>query len=315
VDLFFVLSGFLISGLLFSDLTSNGSIALRRFYLRRGLKIYPAFYFFLAGTSLLWPVALPHKFLLSEVFFLQSYLPHIWQHTWSLAVEEHFYFVLPLLLLVLHRGKRLHYLPILSLLLVIGCFLGRVATGVWSPGHKEWMLVSTHLRIDGLFAGVTLGYLYHFRSEKFVAYSRWWTGPLGFLLLLPALLGGEISFSPLKLSLLLTLNLAAFGLIVLWAVPRTYVRSRVLEEIGRYSYSIYLWHFVVAAIWDNQRGCTWVGFGGVVLTTLAVGIAMALIVEAPVLRLRDSLIPARVRKAGSEDDDMKPSTSLAEVSA
>ncbi len=71
VDLFFVLSGFLISGLLFSDLTSNGSIALRRFYLRRGLKIYPAFYFFLAGTSLLWPVALPHKFLLSEVFFLQ----------------------------------------------------------------------------------------------------------------------------------------------------------------------------------------------------------------------------------------------------
>jgi len=147
VDLFFVLSGFLISGLLFSDLTSNGSIALRRFYLRRGLKIYPAFYFFLAGTSLLWPVTLPHKFLLSEVFFLQSYLPHIWQHTWSLAVEEHFYFVLPLLLLVLHRGKRLHYLPILSLLLVIGCFLGRVATGVWSPGHKEWMLVSTHLRI------------------------------------------------------------------------------------------------------------------------------------------------------------------------
>src|SRR6266571_2966218 len=137
VDLFFVLSGFLISGLLFSDLTSNGSIALRRFYIRRGLKIYPAFYFFLAGTSLLWPVVLPHKFLLSEVFFLQSYLPHIWQHTWSLAVEEHFYFVLPLLLLALNRGKRLHYLPILSLLLVILCFLGRVATGAWSPGTQR----------------------------------------------------------------------------------------------------------------------------------------------------------------------------------
>jgi len=124
------------------------------------------------------------------------------------------------------------------------------------------MLVATHLRIDGLFAGVMLGYLYHFRNEKFVAYSRWWTGPLGFLLLLPALFGGEVSFSPLKLSLLLTLNLATFGLIVLWAVPRTYIRSRVLEEIGRYSYSIYLWHFVVAAMWDNQRGYTWAGFGG-----------------------------------------------------
>src|SRR5713226_5982866 len=184
VDLFFVLSGFLISGLLFSDLASNGSIALRRFYIRRGLKIYPAFYFFLASTSLLLPTTLPRKFLLSEVFFLQSYVPHIWQHTWSLAVEEHFYILLPVLLLVLNRWKRLHYLPTLSLLLVVVCFLGRVVTGIWSPAHREWMQSATHLRIDGLFAGVALGYMYHFQREKFLVCSRWWACPLGLLLLL-----------------------------------------------------------------------------------------------------------------------------------
>src|SRR6266536_4891341 len=102
VDLFFVLSGFLISGLLFAEWKQRGSIGIARFYVRRGLKIYPAFYAFLAMTAVagsVWPgftpAPLTRAHALAEMLFLQSYWMGIWGHTWSLAVEEHFYIALP----------------------------------------------------------------------------------------------------------------------------------------------------------------------------------------------------------------------------
>src|SRR5438874_883596 len=101
VDLFFVLSGYLISGLLFEDFKRTGTINLRRFWIRRGLKIYPAFYAMLGFTVIVFRFH-AHGFppgMWSELFFVQSYIAPIWPHTWSLAVEEHFYVALPLLLL------------------------------------------------------------------------------------------------------------------------------------------------------------------------------------------------------------------------
>src|SRR5277367_6483083 len=91
VDLFFVLSGFLISGLLFGEYRKKGSIQFQRFFIRRGFKIYPAFYFLLAFVALV--ELYRHVFssltkYLHEVFFIQSYYPGIWSYTWSLAVEE-----------------------------------------------------------------------------------------------------------------------------------------------------------------------------------------------------------------------------------
>src|ERR1700732_285133 len=94
VDLFFVLSGFLISGLLFAEYKKNRSINWKRFLIRRGLKLYPAFYVFLLATFL---TQLGFKQVsglsnyLGEIFYVQNYGPYIWSHTWSLAVEEHFY--------------------------------------------------------------------------------------------------------------------------------------------------------------------------------------------------------------------------------
>lgn len=113
VDLFFVLSGFLISGLLYSEYKKRQNISVGRFFIRRGLKIYPAFYFFLAATLaaqlLLYKGSVPLKPYLYEMLFIQNYHFAIWQHTWSLAVEEHFYIALALLLLALVR-----FLPALA---------------------------------------------------------------------------------------------------------------------------------------------------------------------------------------------------------
>jgi peptidoglycan/LPS O-acetylase OafA/YrhL len=93
VDLFFVLSGFLVSGLLFAEFKKYGRISIRRFYIRRAWKIYPAFYVLIAATYLYQKFGIGHKMTdvekVSELFFLQSYVQGFWNHTWTLAVEEH----------------------------------------------------------------------------------------------------------------------------------------------------------------------------------------------------------------------------------
>ena len=105
VDLFFVLSGFLVSGLLFREIQSTGGVNLSRFYLRRALKIYPSVYLLLALTYLLFTAALGwaqvSNTALGDLLLSQNYLGGLWGHTWSLAVEEHFYLLLPVTLILL----------------------------------------------------------------------------------------------------------------------------------------------------------------------------------------------------------------------
>src|SRR5437588_1674510 len=105
VDLFFVLSGFLISGLLFKECQKTHQISLSRFFVRRGFKIYPPFWALLLFTVVLESITnnkTAGKWILCEFFFVQNYGDASqWGYTWSLAVEEHFYILLPLLLVVL----------------------------------------------------------------------------------------------------------------------------------------------------------------------------------------------------------------------
>src|SRR6266704_4580413 len=97
VDLFFVLSGFLISGLLFRDFTNHGQIQLIGFWLRRAFKILPPLYIFLALMAVLMLAfhLYPGAKFLAAVFFFSNYLADPNQagvfvgHTWSLAIEEH----------------------------------------------------------------------------------------------------------------------------------------------------------------------------------------------------------------------------------
>src|SRR5271166_499318 len=119
VDLFFVLSGFLISGLLFSEYKRRRSINFKRFLIRRGLKIYPAFYAFLLLTGIIGELVFhSHPTIgqyLHEIFFVMNYQRGVWDHTWSLAVEEHFYIFLPIFLFILARVSSNHDDPFRSI--------------------------------------------------------------------------------------------------------------------------------------------------------------------------------------------------------
>ena len=127
VDLFFCLSGFLVSGLLFRDYKASGQIHWRRFIIRRGFKIYPAYYtllfasviyFQIAGTPIRW------KELWPDLFFVQDYTGGTWGHLWSLGIEEKFYLLLPLCLWLMVRkpqGEPFRRLPWFCGLVAAAC--------------------------------------------------------------------------------------------------------------------------------------------------------------------------------------------------
>src|SRR5581483_8784144 len=171
VDLFFVLSGFLVSGLLFREHLRYGSIHPGRFLIRRGLKIYPAFYFFLAAFVFeqVWLAhrRLPTAGMVGEALFVQSYGHSLWAHTWSLAVEEHFYFTLALgLFLASRAGRAQGFAPVAWVcvaIIVISPALRLLGTLGLFPGKDVGHM--THYRLDALSCGVLVSYMYHFRRE------------------------------------------------------------------------------------------------------------------------------------------------------
>ena len=302
VDLFFVLSGFLISGLLFQEYKNTGSIKLKRFLIRRGLKIYPSFYLLMAMTLVLsffdHSPSLRNQSIISSVFALGYYTgtPHaIVAHTWSIAVEEHFYVLLPLLLLLLiaRAPKRdpFRAIPVLFCILVVVSFTFR-----WFTLPSTIDARMTHMRVDSLFAGVTLGYLYHFRRTFFDKLTGHYALGLAFLACIPAALLPQRNHTMQTFGL--TGLLLGFSFLVAWAVVRTPKSSlaRALAKpaaaIGFYSYSIYLWHTALLYLFIDRPAHPFLVFWTYVAVCIAVGIAMSHLVEVPYLALRDRIFPA-----------------------
>jgi len=145
VDLFFVLSGFLVSGLLFNEYKKSQSIKPGRFLIRRGFKIYPGFIFFIATTFIIetfWQntlgVRLPISDYIRDLFFLHNYFGGRWTHTWSLDVEEAFYFLLTAMFVILVKSKQLNLTVIINtyLLLLVAGISGRLIANYTHPEYN-----------------------------------------------------------------------------------------------------------------------------------------------------------------------------------
>ena len=312
VDLFFVLSGFLISGLLFNEYRQRGDIDIKRFLIRRGLRIYPAFWFLLLITVLV--SVLTHETLyrggyLSELLFLQNYHPSIWGHTWSLAVEEHFYVFLSalfLLLLFLHRKhstRAFASIPALFGVIAVASLLIRYWTASHAPVSYEHNIEPSHLRMDSLFFGVFLSYLWNCRglsARESLRRYRYGVGLIGVGCFLPAFLFG-LGETPWLWTLGLTLFYLGGGCLLLATLKADIKRDSVwgrLANIGKYSYSIYLWNPMVdgslnkfthlaAENWVLYALLSWTG-------TFVLGIGTAKLIEYPVLKLRDKWVGSSI---------------------
>jgi peptidoglycan/LPS O-acetylase OafA/YrhL len=264
VDIFFVLSGFLVSGLLFKEFSAKGNISISRFLYRRGYKIYPAFWVLIAVTlivALFTERYISPEAVIVEVLFLQNYGYGLWNHTWSLAVEEHFYLLLVsgLWLLTWKSGstaKSLSRIPLIFCFVAIVCLCLRLATALSLPYQHHPHLFPTHLRIDSLLFGVVLSYYFHmrgyFKQIKSVRFSIALIG-LGLLCFIPAFL----------FTLEETWWMSVFGVVLFYLGAGTVLVGSLhyplqsggildwISRIGAYSYSIYLWHMPVET-WGTQ---------------------------------------------------------------
>jgi peptidoglycan/LPS O-acetylase OafA/YrhL len=312
VDLFFVLSGFLVSGLLFQEFKQHGHVDVTRFFIRRGFKIYPAFYvFLLTGIVVLYALKGPltARNVLGEALFLQNYLGKLFNQTWSLAVEEHFYLLLGATIWLSSKrhaaAAPLAFIPALFAMVAVLAFAARC---YFVSRVDPWtMMFATHFRIDSLFFGVWLSHLFHFRREQlfgFVNTHRRTLRLASVFAIAPCLfLAAEDSIFMRTVGF--TLVYMGFGgmLITTLVAPpaRDNVCRRSLAFIGFYSYSIYLWHgyFLSAGNYLSRALPRPVPFGWHLLIYLAGAISggalMAKLIEVPMLRLRDRHFPARAR--------------------
>ncbi len=303
VDLFFVLSGFLVSGLLFREYRRFGEIRYGHFLARRGFKIYPAFYFMFGAVLLFaahagrafvgWPV------VLSEAFFVQNYGPALFPHTWSLAVEEHFYLLLPVLLLAVRGEKCAPFarLPRLFLAVAVLALAARIATAQMLDFRLKTALFPTHLRLDSLLFGVLLSWAVHFAPtalEQAWQRFRWPLAAAAVALAVPAFVF-EIGTGWYLHTVGVTGFYLASGVLLLFAL-RWKTAGRPLAFIGAYSYSIYLWHIPVRFFglgWLPREAAPLTRAAAYLSLSIVTGIAAAWLVERPFLALRDRLFPTR----------------------
>src|SRR5881397_4340025 len=179
VDLFFVLSGYLIGGQLLAPLARDQRMNLGRFFARRALRIMPAYfvvlaiYFLLPSSREYSEMSQPlWKFLLS-VQNIDLHGGTAFSHAWSLAVEDQFYLLLPLILILVSRWPRPRF--IIPCVIVLGgialrAFLARqnlAETGVSFRGFQTWIYYPTRTRLDPLVFGVVLAAIEKFRPQ-------WW---------------------------------------------------------------------------------------------------------------------------------------------
>jgi peptidoglycan/LPS O-acetylase OafA/YrhL len=302
VDLFFVLSGFLIGSLLIREQEQTGTVRVGRFLIRRGFKIYPVYYTMLLWTMLpLWvmgsPIPLP--VILSEALFVQNYGPSLYPVTWSLAIEEHFYLLFAGAIW-LARGRRwtAHALPV-----VVGLALAvlavRGATVLVLPA-EQWPMHATHARLDALLWGVAIAAAvtrWPERTRSFVWSWRWALAAAA--VALPAGVLALPEYHPLGYTLGLTALAWGAGALVLLAVHAPFGPwgdwwVRPLARVGGASYAIYLWQVPVRR-WGGSLAAAVTGvetptLGGLLLYVVgavAVGWLMTVAVERPFLALRD----------------------------
>ncbi len=305
VDLFFVLSGFLVSGLLFSEYKRLQTVDIKNFIIRRSFKIFPPFYFFLVVTlafdyfvrSISYPI---HR-VVGELFYLQSYLPNIWLHTWTLAVEEQFYLAFAITMFFLARKHLLtnskRFVTVM-LILIIVAFAMRLDVS-YSKIHKEFFSMKrTHLRIDGILMGVLLSYIYHFTSwTKRLLTRQKLLFSLSILLILPGFIfsGGSFVMNTIGLT---TVNIG-FAILVLLSLnieehlegklgKYLFFPIQILCFIGINSYSIYLWHLnAKGLIYDNLQLSAELLAVLYILLSLVLGILFSYLIEKSALKVRD----------------------------
>lgn len=330
VDLFFVLSGFLVSGLLFKEYIKFGNIQPKLFLIRRGFKIYPIYYLF---YFLYIPFLFKHNKLhligfLSDMSFTQNYIwgtGYAYPASWSLAVEEHFYFGLAISLwfglkhnLINLRisnnnrdlNNRFYYIVLILLAIV---FLLRIYSNINFPHLETLNFTMTHLRIDSLLFGVFISYLYYFKNDYLK--STFQSNQILFFVIcicgliwtpfinpVPSFFVKTFGFSLLYISFGIILIVFLFKKNINETLNNLFSEKIVnlISKIGYCSYSIYIIHTFILmccstiVLYLNCNVNKYLFFIIVSILSIITGMFMTYNVEKYFLRIRNKYYPSRI---------------------
>jgi peptidoglycan/LPS O-acetylase OafA/YrhL len=307
VDLFFVLSGYLITTILLTEHARRGRVRLRTFYAKRALRLYPAllgllvvgipFYRTLGDQGTVhgyWRTAAQAALYVEDFVYGITGNPHGYLgHTWSLAVEEQFYLVWPLLLIVVLRlGGRALPVAVAGTLALWGLLLA------YSPTHDNpWFVPASyylpHTRGGSLMVGCALA-AWLFGREPRPAPNLAWLGALGYVavVLLADRYQRNTATAPAVIAADVATTLLIYGLVTApdGAASRA-LSWQPLTWLGERSYGFYLYAFVVQAVLEAHYPHMPTGRQLVVTfgTTVALAGASYRFIEQPFLRLKQRL--------------------------
>ena len=320
VDLFFVLSGFLISNQLIAAWQKRHEIPFREFYIKRIFRIFPP-YFFVLLIYIFIPAFHERETLapLWKMFsFTQNYGQDIrrygtFSHAWSLCVEEQFYLLLPIILLcVLSSGMKKK-----SGWLILGIFLftmvlrwiswetllkPNIDSDDFGMNWYKWIYYPTYTRLDGLMVGVGIATLYRFRESWLTSLNRYanWMIIAGCILFALTLFLCMDQYSASATIFGFSLIAITFGFFVLSSIlPGSLLyqtKSVITKNLASLSYSLYLSHKGIIHLTQ-----TWLGGLGLrgnsnwmflfcILTCITGALVMRILIEKPFFRIRNKLL-------------------------
>jgi peptidoglycan/LPS O-acetylase OafA/YrhL len=304
VDLFFVLSGWLIGSLYWRELSRFGTVDLPRFWARRWIRTIPPY---LVALTLSWLAVFKQRyeiFDLRYLLFVQNYYAHIpfFLISWSLCIEEHFYLIVPLALFVLPQRKVVMsgLFVILFLIAPISRYLGSL-NGV-ALSDFAYMQTATHLRTEGLILGFAVAYFPIFLPAKFAVLTRYapWiamVAGLGFIAcqFLPDVWNYRIEGT------ILSIGLTAGLLTLVSFPPNGLASSNIVRAIAIASYSAYLTHSLVlhvakALVERLARDYWLIYFPFAITLVIIIAASFYWAIELTSIRCRDSWIPRHARK-------------------
>jgi peptidoglycan/LPS O-acetylase OafA/YrhL len=320
VDIFFVISGFLITGLLLTEHETTGRILLRSFWARRARRLIPALVALVVvctsvalfvghdvlvgiGRQVLGAATFSSNWLsiASGTSYFGTTTPELFRNLWSLAVEEQFYLVWPfvVLLVLLVRSNRLR-----ALIFLLIAIVSATAMAVLYSPHTDPTRVyyGTDTHSFGLALGAALAVATHGMARTRLGWPRWGRklAPIpgaiavivliGLVVVLPA--ESAITFQGGLAVVALLAAVAIWGAIIPGSFVGRVLDLRPIRWVGARSYGIYLWHWPVLVLavaieprWQDSAAMTWMLGTIVVVVSVIVAAVSYSLLEAPIRRL------------------------------
>ncbi len=308
VDLFFVLSGFLIGKQLWSELYRTGTISVGQFVLRRGLRIWPLYYAVMIALLLL---RIPRAPQWPDWVMLSNYVPTGYARSWSLSTEEQFYLLMPTLLLVFRKLVTAKWWPVCVLVLLALVPLARaytfaeLSTQSLSPERISVLMYSAfHLHCEPLLIGMMIAWI-SLRKPAWLASTESSRLATRVFFGASAIAVAGVGFRMMNREVFAYLALGCvYGASLCIALAdrslvTAVLRWRIWYPIARLSFGMYLNHLILREPTDTiitlvnripGTGTDIAFLAGLVLTVLASAFTAAVtfvLVEQPGLALRD----------------------------